>query len=111
MAPFPLQVRGGPRTGVPQPEGAIGAIRPDDRGDVWDWPVHRGFVCYIRSQHKILPIEYTDADFAEGEAVLREILEVIQTGRFPEATRWKSPLPATAATEISASSSRIDPNR
>ena len=53
-------------------------------------PVHRGFLCYIRSKHKILPIEYTDADFAEGESVLREILEVIQTGRFPQATRYKA---------------------
>jgi CRISPR-associated exonuclease Cas4 len=53
-------------------------------------PVNRGFLCYIRSKHKIVPIEYTDADFAEAESILREILEVIQTGRFPQATRWKA---------------------
>lgn len=53
-------------------------------------PVHRGFLCYIRSKHKLVPIEFSDADFAEGEAVLREILEIIQTGRFPQATRWKA---------------------
>jgi len=53
-------------------------------------PVHRGFLCYLRSKHKIVPIEFTDADFAEAEALLREILEIIQTGRFPRATSWKS---------------------
>jgi CRISPR-associated exonuclease Cas4 len=53
-------------------------------------PVHRGFLCYLRSKHQIVPIEFTDADFAEAETLLREILEIIQTGRFPRATSWKS---------------------
>jgi CRISPR-associated exonuclease Cas4 len=53
-------------------------------------PVHRGFLCYIRSKHKVVTLEFTDADFAEAEDTLREILDVIQTGRFPEATRWKA---------------------
>lgn len=52
--------------------------------------VHRGFLCYIRSKHKVVPVEFSDADFAEAEAVLREILQVIQTGCFPRATSWKS---------------------
>ncbi len=53
-------------------------------------PVHRGFLCYIRSKHKVVPIEFVDADFAEAESVLREILQVIQTGCFPRATSWKN---------------------
>jgi CRISPR-associated exonuclease Cas4 len=53
-------------------------------------PVHRGFLCYIRSRHKVVPIEFRDADFAEAEALLREILQVIQTGCFPRATSWKN---------------------
>jgi CRISPR-associated exonuclease Cas4 len=57
--------------------------------EAFQHPVHRGFLCYIRSKHKVVPIEFTDADFKEAEAVLREILDVIQTGRFPLATRWK----------------------
>jgi CRISPR-associated exonuclease Cas4 len=52
--------------------------------------VHRGFLCYIRSKHKVVPIEFTDTDFADAEAVLREILQVIQTGCFPRATSWRS---------------------
>ncbi len=53
--------------------------------ETFQCPVHRGFLCYIRSKHKLVPIEFSDADFAEAEAVLREILEVIQTGGF----RWR----------------------
>jgi len=53
-------------------------------------PVHRGFLCYLRSKNKVVPIEFAEADFAEAEMVLREILEVIQTGRFPRATAWKA---------------------
>lgn len=53
-------------------------------------PVHRGYLCYLRSKHKVVPIEFCDADFAEAEGILREILEVIQTGFFPRATSWKA---------------------
>ncbi len=53
-------------------------------------PVHRGFLCYLRSKSKVVPIEFRDADFSEAEVILREILEVIQTGRFPRATAWKA---------------------
>ena len=53
-------------------------------------PVHRGFLCYLRSKNKVVPIEFSEADFTEAEAVLREILEVIQTGCFPRATAWKA---------------------
>ncbi len=57
--------------------------------EAFQFPVHRGFLCYIRSKHKVVPLEFTDADFKDAEVVLREILEVIRTGRFPLATRWK----------------------
>ena len=71
--------------------------------ETFQCPVHRGFLCYIRSKHKVVPIEFSDADFAEAEAVLREILQVIQTGCFPK-RRPGRPVAATAATEIFASS-------
>ena len=58
--------------------------------ETFQCPVHRGFLCYVRSKHKVVPIEFSDADFAEAEAVLREILQVIQTGCFPRATSWKA---------------------
>jgi len=53
-------------------------------------PVHRGFLCYLRSKHKIVPIEFSDVDFLRAETVLREILDVIQNGSFPRATRCKA---------------------
>jgi len=58
--------------------------------EMFQRPVLRGFLCYIRSKHKVVPIEFGDADFLEAEGVLREILDVIQTGRFPRATAWKA---------------------
>jgi CRISPR-associated exonuclease Cas4 len=58
--------------------------------EMFQRPVHRGFLCYIRSKHKVVPIEFSDGDFAEAESVLREILDVIQTGRFPRATSRKA---------------------
>ena len=58
--------------------------------EVFQRPVRRGFLCYLRSKHKVVTIEFSDADFAEAEVVLREILQVIQTGCYPQATRCKA---------------------
>jgi len=58
--------------------------------EMFQQPVHRGYLCYLRSKHKVVAIEFSDADILEGESVLREILDVIQTGRFPRATTWKA---------------------
>lgn len=58
--------------------------------EVFQKPVHRGFLCYLRSKHKVVPIEFTGDDFRDAEAVLREVLDVIQTGRFPRATTSKA---------------------
>lgn len=45
--------------------------------------VRRGFLCFVRSKHRIVELEHTTADFAEVRGILAEILEVIQTGVFP----------------------------
>ena len=52
-------------------------------------PVRRGFLCYIRSNHRVKELEHSEADFEEAAQVVREVLEVIRTGAFPRATRWK----------------------
>lgn len=52
--------------------------------------VRRGWLCYLRSKHKVVEVEHTAADKEEAKATLAEILEIVQGGRFPEATRWKS---------------------
>ena len=52
--------------------------------------VDRGFLCYLRSKHKIVTLDFSEADFVQAESVLREILDVIQQGYFPRATSWKA---------------------
>ena len=87
--PFRLQVRRGSGPRLPQPKDAIGALRPVD-------PRNLSVPCSPRvsllhpSKHKVVPIEFRDADFAEAESLLPEILQVIQTGCFPQATSWKA---------------------
>ncbi len=58
--------------------------------EVFGVPVRRGFLCYVRSAHRVVTLEHSEADFEEAEAVVREVLEVIQRGVFPPATRWKA---------------------
>jgi CRISPR-associated exonuclease Cas4 len=52
--------------------------------------VRRGYLCYIRSKHKVVEVPFTEGDFADARSVLAEILVVIQTGIFPAATKWKA---------------------
>jgi CRISPR-associated exonuclease Cas4 len=52
--------------------------------------VRRGFLCYIRSKHRVVEVPHGEEDFAEAREILREVLAVIRTGLFPEATRWKA---------------------
>ncbi len=52
--------------------------------------VRRGFLCYTRSSHRVVPVEITPVDFAEARRMAGEVLAVITTGVFPPATRWKA---------------------
>lgn len=53
-------------------------------------PVHRGFLCFVRSKHRIVELDFTEADYQEVKAVLAEIMTVIRDGVFPGATRWRA---------------------
>ena len=53
-------------------------------------PVRRGFLCFVRSKHRIVTLEHTDADYDEARQILKEVLTIIQTGLFPKATAWKA---------------------
>jgi CRISPR-associated exonuclease Cas4 len=53
-------------------------------------PVRRGYLCYVRSQHRIVELEHTEEDYAAVRRVLAEVLEVIRAGVFPPATAWKA---------------------
>jgi CRISPR-associated exonuclease Cas4 len=52
--------------------------------------VKRGFLCYLRSKHRVVEVAHSEADYAEARAIVQEVLRVIQTGVFPPATRWKA---------------------
>lgn len=53
-------------------------------------PVHRGFLCYTRSKHRVVALEHTEADYDEAKQIVAEVFAVIQMGRFPQATSWKA---------------------
>jgi len=53
-------------------------------------PVRRGFLCYTRSNFRVVELEHTEEDFARARAIVQEVLSVIQTGLFPQATPWKA---------------------
>lgn len=53
-------------------------------------PVCRGFLCFVRSKHRIVPMEHGEADYEEARQILKEVLDIIQTGLFPRATAWKA---------------------
>ncbi len=50
--------------------------------------VKKGYICYIRSNHKLKEIIYTDEDFKEGENLIAQILEIIQKGYYPKKSRY-----------------------
>lgn len=50
--------------------------------------VKRGYVCYIRSRHKVKEIAFQQKDFDEALKVIDEILEIIQKGVYPKKTRY-----------------------
>ena len=58
--------------------------------EVYGKPVRKGFLCYTRSNSRIVEVPHTEADRAEGRRVLAEILAVIRTGRFPLPTPYQS---------------------
>ncbi len=61
--------------------------------EVFGRPVNKGFLCYTRSNHRVVTIEYGEEDRSEAKSVVKEILTIIQNGIFPPATRWKARCP------------------
>lgn len=50
--------------------------------------VRRGFVCYSRSSYRLKEIIFREKDFAEGERIIDEILNIIQIGFYPKKTNF-----------------------
>jgi CRISPR-associated exonuclease Cas4 len=52
--------------------------------------VNRGFVCYTRSKHLVKEVKLGNKDFERAIALVSEVLEIIQKGFYPEATKYKA---------------------
>lgn len=50
--------------------------------------VKKGYVCYIRSQHKVKEIPFCQKDFDEALRIIEEILSIIQKGVYPKKTSY-----------------------
>jgi len=51
--------------------------------------VNKGFVCYTRSNHLVKEVKLSGKDFARAVALVNEVLDIIQKGFYPEATKYK----------------------
>lgn len=89
MAPFDYKFAEVPRTIYhnQKMQSALYALLIQETFGV---PVRRGYLCYVRSKHRIVELEHTEEDYAAVRRIMAEILEVIQTGVFPPATPWKA---------------------
>lgn len=58
--------------------------------DNYDIEVNRGFVCYTRSNHLVKEVELGNKDFERAIAMVNEVLDIIQKGFYPEATKNKA---------------------
>ena len=52
--------------------------------------VKRGFVCYTRSNHHVEEIDFREKDYEKARQIVREILNIIQKGYYPEGTKQKA---------------------
>ena len=52
--------------------------------------VKRGFVCYTRSNNQVVEIDFKETDFEKARLIVREILEIIQRGYYPDGTKQKA---------------------
>jgi CRISPR-associated exonuclease Cas4 len=52
--------------------------------------VKKGFICFTRSNNHIEKVDFTEQDFQNGIGIVREILEIIEKGYFPEKSKYKS---------------------
>jgi len=52
--------------------------------------VKRAYVCYTRSNHHVEEIAFRQKDFERARIIVREILDIIQKGYYPEGTKQKA---------------------
>jgi len=52
--------------------------------------VKRGFICFVRSNDHVEEVTFSENDFERAREVVRQILEIIEMGYFPERSRRRS---------------------
>jgi CRISPR-associated exonuclease Cas4 len=52
--------------------------------------VHKGFICYTRSNNLIKQIDITPGDIKKATQTINEILQIIEKGYYPDKTRYKN---------------------
>jgi len=53
----------------------------------YDKDVNRGYVCYTRSNSLVKEVEITSSDFNKAAEIIENVLEIIEKGKYPKATR------------------------
>jgi CRISPR-associated exonuclease Cas4 len=61
--------------------------------EVYQTPVNRGYLCYTRSDHKLVEVPVDSALKAEALDELHNCAEVIRGGVYPTATDWPARCP------------------
>jgi CRISPR-associated exonuclease Cas4 len=89
MAPFDYKFAAAPRH-VYHNQRMQSALYGLLIAEVFGVPVRRGFLCFVRSNHRIVELQFIDQDFAEARSVIADILDIVRTGRFPKATSCKA---------------------
>jgi CRISPR-associated exonuclease Cas4 len=52
--------------------------------------VNRGYICYTRSNSLVKELEITQSDLANAINIINDILEIIEKGKYPKATRSRN---------------------
>ncbi|GAB2784832.1 CRISPR-associated exonuclease Cas4 [Hymenobacter luteus] len=53
-------------------------------------PVRRGYLVYTRSRNKVVEVPIGPNNVAEVKRIAAEVLDILETNRYPKATRYKS---------------------
>jgi len=57
--------------------------------ELYDLPVLRAYICFIRSKYKIVEIVFNEKDFIKAKQYIKECFEVIISGYYPNPTNIK----------------------
>ncbi len=52
--------------------------------------VNRGFIIYTRSNNKLVEVPINESDYDNLRTIIAEIKEIIQTGKYPKSTAYKT---------------------